>query len=151
MFTKKKWDKSYPEESQCLENDTSCSFDVEYVCHDCGKPLCHSCAVGIAHQPQLVRYRRAKRGDRVKLQWHCRDEDCLRPHFIDNQRIMMGAGGIILGLLLFRFTGGSPWLFAVLALIGLLGGAGLIYNEFRLKNPVGDSIDWKDMWPELPV
>ena len=67
MFTKKQWDKEYPEPTQCLENDTVCDFDVERICHECGKPLCESCAVGIRHQPRLVKYRSRDLGEEKRI------------------------------------------------------------------------------------
>lgn len=129
-------DKEYPEPVECKENTTDCSFDADYVCHECGTPLCTGCVTLVRDQPQLARYSfetTDESGERTreKIQAHC--SSCAESHEYDVRTVGITAGAILLGLL-FVYVGGLDSL--VLSLLGLVaaaGGAAVLYREYHLK------------------
>jgi hypothetical protein len=123
-------DGEYPPEPDCQVNEKNCTFDIDYLCHECGKPLCKNCAVGVRHQPQMFKYSRfnAEQDDRVQM--HCPEH--ANGHKLDQAKLAGGGGGVLLGLLILYLGGVS----AITLLIGLpllvIGGY-LLYNEYNLK------------------
>ena len=128
-------DGEYPPEPECDVNQKDCRFDpVEFTCHQCGKNLCQNCAVGVRHQPQLIKYNRIQRENNERVQMHC--PDCTDTHEYDIRKLAAGLGGIVLGagilyaLELSAVTG-------VIALLSIAVGIGLLYHEYNLKQQLG--------------
>lgn len=152
MLTKSTADKPYPEQEECLENTRICSFDVEYICHECGKPLCPDCAVGIRHQPRLVKFWRTDRqGQQDRTEWHCQEPECLQPHHVTTKKMAAGLGGVVLGLLILYAVGGSFLPLTLIALLGIIAGGYLVYTEWQLKDPQNEEMSFLSMWPDFPV
>lgn len=150
MLTKSSPDKPYPEQKECLENTRHCEFDVDHICHECGKPMCSQCAVGIDHQPGLVKFtRRNQQGQVDRTMWHCQDTECLEAHFVQTQKMAGGLGAIALGVLILWFVGGSPLFLTLLALAAILGGGFVTYKEWALKTPKNEELTFLDMWPDI--
>ncbi|GAB7093401.1 hypothetical protein JCM30237_05530 [Halolamina litorea] len=143
MLIEKEFDKPYPESPECEVNERDCEFNVDAVCHDCGRLLCDSCAIGIRHQPQLVKYKYTSDGETERTQLHC--PDCLNEHDLNYQIVGAGSGSLALGLLLLITTGGSSIVLALLALLLLVGGALVLRNEYRLKERINDSYTLADL------
>ena len=152
MLTKDLADKPYPEPAECKENDKNCNFNVTHSCHKCGKPLCSDCAVGIRHQPRLVKYHyEDHRGDEQHVEWHCHDSACLGEHYVDTPRLLGGAAAAFVGLLII-IQGISASLFlGLIGLVLLFGGGYISYMEYRLKNPLNELVTFRDMWTDLPI
>lgn len=147
MLTKTSADKPYPEQKDCLENTKICTFDVEYICHECGKPLCEKCSVGIRHQPRLVKFfRKSGTQEEDRIEWHCQDPECLREHHIQSIKFVGGIGAIIIGILLISQIN-VPIIMTV-GLVGVVFGGFLIYNEWKLKSPQNEDLSFFDMWSE---
>lgn len=144
MLVEKEFDKPYPEPPECEVNDRDCEFDVDAVCHECGAPLCEACAIGVRHQPQLVKYEYTERTETDRTQLHC--PDCLPGHELDRRVLALGGGGVVLGALLLYLVGlGSP-AGAVVAVASLVAGAALLRHEYRLKVPQNDNYSIADVW-----
>ena len=152
MLTKSDPDKPYPEKEECVQNTRTCTFNVSHVCHECGKPLCRECAVGIRHQPRLVKFSRTdEQGEKDRTEWHCQSSECLRPHYVQTNKIAGGIGGVIVGLLLLMTLGGSFLPLTLLAIALLLIGGYVAYKEWKLKNPISDQVSFLEMWPDFPA
>ncbi|MFB6146210.1 MAG: hypothetical protein ABEJ08_00800 [Halobacteriaceae archaeon] len=136
MLIDKTFDKPYPEEPECQANESDCTFDVDTVCHECGKPLCAECTVGIRHQPHLAKYVYTTGGEEKRVQQHC--PDCIETHTLNTQHLGVGAGSAVLGLLLLWAVGLSSLVVALLALALLAGGGYLLRHEYWLKERLSD-------------
>lgn len=143
MLIEKEFDKPYPESPECEVNDRDCEFDADSVCHECGTVLCSSCAVGIRHQPQLAKYEKPDGAGSDRTQLHC--PDCLDRHALDSRMLGVGAGSIVLGLLLLVTTGVNSVLLALIALLLLIVGAATLRKEYRLKEPQNQEYNILDM------
>jgi len=127
----------YPASQECQVNAGECTFDVDYLCHECGRQLCENCAIGIKHQPQLLKYLGPEIGEEDRTQVHC--PDCTRGHDWNTTVLAFAGGSVVLGLLLLYFSGGSPIAIALIALLLVLSGSYLGYNEYELKKE-------RDLW-----
>lgn len=129
-------DKEYPERIDCKENTSDCTFDADYICHECGSALCSACVTLIRDQPQLTRFSYDtvdEEGEptREMFQAHC--SSCADSHEYDVRTLGATAGAILVGLLLI-YVGGLDSL--VLSLIGLAAavvGAAVLYREYQVK------------------
>lgn len=129
-------DTEYPDSIDCTENTTDCTFDADYVCHECGTPLCAACVTLIRDQPHLMRYSYDTMDDdgeptRETVQAHC--GACADAHAYDRRTVGLTAGAILVGLLLVAVGGlGSLGLSAV-GLGAAAAGAAVLYREYQLK------------------
>jgi hypothetical protein len=122
---------TYPPEPECQVNSGDCTFQpVSYLCHECGRKLCENCAVGIRHQPRMLKYRGVGRETNERVEMHC--ADCARTHSYNTTILAAGGGGALVGLALLGISNGSAALI-VLGLILLAVGGYLLYNEYKLK------------------
>ncbi|ELZ20211.1 hypothetical protein C475_20597 [Halosimplex carlsbadense 2-9-1] len=128
----------YPAGQECQVNAGACQFEVDYLCHECGRQLCENCGIGITHQPQLFKYAGVGAGDGDRIQAHC--PDCASGHGW-NSTVLAAAGiAVALGVMLLWLVGGSSIPVAVIGLALLGAGSYLGYNEYGLKKerPLGD-------------
>jgi len=137
MLIEKEFDKAYPELPECEVNDRDCEFDVSAVCHECGTPMCDACAIGLRHQPQLVKYEYEEGTGTERHQHHC--PDCFEGHWINWRLAGGGVAGVALGAIILYTSGVSSVPLAVLALVLLLVGAWALRTEIRLKYPDNDN------------
>jgi transcription elongation factor Elf1 len=137
-------DGDYPPRPECEINQRDCRFDpVEFTCHQCGKTLCQNCAVGVRHQPQLIKFNRIQREDDERVQMHC--PDCAKTHAFDVRKLAAGVAGIVIGAGILALGFSLPT--AAVALIAAAVGVGLLYHEYSLKQ----KLDAEEIIDQQPV
>jgi hypothetical protein len=134
-------DKDYPEPSECAVNERDCTFSVDHVCHECGTEMCAECSVGVRHQPHLSKYTYRTAEGEERIQHHC--PDCIDHHSLSSQKLGIGFGGIVLGLL-FAASGVSALL--IVGLLLLVVGGYVLRTEYRLKKRHNDRYGISSMW-----
>lgn len=119
-------DTPYPPKHECEVNSKTCEFSVDFLCHECGKKMCGACAVGVAHQPQFVKY--SHNDD--KTQAHC--PECADTHSVRTEVVAGGILGVVIGLAVIGLIQ-SP-IAIIIGLLILISGGYLSYNEYQLKS-----------------
>lgn len=119
-------DEPYPPQHKCEVNTKACTFSVDFLCHECGKQMCDACAVGIAHQPQFIKYSHSN----DETQAHC--PRCAETHGVRTEVLAGGVLGVIIGLAAIGLIQ-SP-VAIIVGLLFLAVGGYLSYNEYQLKS-----------------
>lgn len=119
-------DTPYPPKHQCKLNGKTCEFSVDFLCHECGKEMCDACAVGVAHQPQFVKYFH----NNDKTQAHC--PDCAEKHSVRTEVVAGGIIGVVIGLAVIGLIQ-SPAAIVIGLLILAVSGY-LSYHEYQIKS-----------------
>lgn len=124
-------DHQHPPEPECQINQTQCEgTPIEYVCHECGTPMCATCAEGLRHQPQLFTYSTINGEENERVQVHC--PDCAESHTYQTVHFAAGGVGVLLGALVL-FFGGLSLFTLPFGLLLLAIGVALIGGEIWLK------------------
>lgn len=119
-------DTEYPPKHECEVNDKECEFSpVEYVCHECGKRACEECAVGVVHQPRLIKY--VLNGDEKEA--HC--PECAETHTVRLPFVLGGGLAFIIGLAIAALIGAPAAILIGVIIAGI--GIYTAYWEFNLK------------------
>lgn len=130
-----KLDGEYPPEAECQVNNKDCSFKpIHAMCHDCGRKICKDCALGVRHQPRMFKYRHSEGETEDRVELHC--PDCAESHTYDTTKVAAGGGAAAVGVLLLVAVGVSPWPVLLIALVAIVAGGYLLYNEYQLKSEV---------------
>lgn len=115
----------YPPKNKCEINSKECQFDLDYICHECGRMACEECAVGVIHQPQQIKYMY----ENDKKQAHC--PSCAESHETRLEIVAGGGVAVLLGLAVAGLLQTPPAI--VFGLLILVIGGYLGYREIQLK------------------
>lgn len=120
-------DESYPPKHKCGVNSKECEFSVDLLCHECKKQMCNACAVGVAHQPQFIKYANNNDG----TQAHC-PECAADTHNVRTEVVVGGVLGVIIGILVIGLIQSAVGIMIGLSVLAF--GGYLSYNEYQLKS-----------------
>lgn len=121
----------YPAGKECQVNAGKCRFEVDYLCHECGRQLCANCAIGVNHQPQLFKYVGLNSSSDERTQAHC--PDCTAGHDWNTTVLGLAGGGVLLGLILLLLGGTDTLAVTFIGLVLVTLGGIFGYNEYGLK------------------